>query len=68
MPAPAQAPLETRDSPFQTSPLNQALPADQAFALSALVELRGGYGLARTSQLNAQLGGVSAALGMRYTP
>jgi hypothetical protein len=33
---------------------------------SALVELRGGYSPARTPQLKAQLGGVSAAVGMRY--
>jgi hypothetical protein len=33
---------------------------------SALVELRGGYIPVRTPQLNINLGGVSAAVGMRY--
>ncbi|MBJ6765588.1 hypothetical protein JGU66_32955 [Myxococcaceae bacterium JPH2] len=35
---------------------------------SALVELRGAWAPARTSALNAQLGGVGLAVGMRFTP
>lgn len=36
--------------------------------LSALVELRGAYGPARTPWLDAQLGGVAVTVGMRYAP
>jgi hypothetical protein len=36
--------------------------------VSALFELRGEYGPANTPILNAQLGGISAALGVRYEP
>ena len=76
-PAAAQGPLETRDSPFQTSPLNQALPADQAFALSALVELpdslvlmweiRDGYYLYRKS-LSFEESGTQDRLGEPVIP
>lgn len=37
-------------------------------SLSALVELRGGYGPVHTTQVRALLEGVSLALGVRYTP
>lgn len=36
--------------------------------LSALVELRGAYGPARTPWIDAQLGGVAVTVGMRYAP
>ncbi|HSP77952.1 MAG TPA: hypothetical protein VLQ93_05460 [Myxococcaceae bacterium] len=37
-------------------------------SLSALVELRGGYGPAHTTKVRALLEGISLALGVRYTP
>lgn len=36
--------------------------------MSALMEVRGEYGPAQTSRLDAQMGGVSATLGVRYEP
>jgi hypothetical protein len=36
-------------------------------AVSALCELRGSYAPARTEQIEAQLGGLSASLGVRYS-
>ncbi|RJS17650.1 hypothetical protein DRW03_27045 [Corallococcus sp. H22C18031201] len=47
------------------------LSAQGAYRLgrfSALVELRGAWAPARTSALNAQLGGAGLAVGMRFTP
>ncbi|XXF81357.1 hypothetical protein P2318_16820 [Myxococcaceae bacterium GXIMD 01537] len=37
-------------------------------AVSVLLELRGAYGVARTPWLEAQLGGVAATVGVRFSP
>jgi hypothetical protein len=47
------------------------LAAQGAYRLgrvSVLVELRGEYGPAQTSRLDAQLGGAGASLGVRFEP
>lgn len=46
-----------------------AAQADWKFGpVGALLELRLGYGTAQTQRLDSQLGGLSAGLGLRYTP